>query len=66
MWPGKGWRHRSQDRAALHPLTGVGVVDRIITDLAVLDITPQGLKIVEIAPGVTLGELQSNTGVPLR
>ena len=47
------------------PLTGVGVVDRIITDLAVLDVTPHGLKIVEIAPGVTLEELQSKTGVPL-
>ncbi len=47
------------------PLTGVGVVNRIITDLAVLDVTPQGLKIVEIAPGVTRDELQSKTGVPL-
>jgi len=47
------------------PLTGVAVVDRIITDLAVLDITPQGLKVVEMAPGVTLDELQSKTGVPL-
>ncbi|GAB4217185.1 MAG: CoA transferase subunit B [Rhodoferax sp.] len=47
------------------PLTGVGVVDRIITDLAVLDITPHGLKIVELAPGVTMAELQSKTGVPL-
>jgi 3-oxoacid CoA-transferase subunit B len=48
------------------PLTGVGVVDRIITDLAVLDVTPHGLKIVEMAPGVTLEELQSKTGVPLK
>ena len=47
------------------PLTGVGVVNRIITDLAVLDVTPQGLKVVEIAPGVTREELQSRTGVPL-
>ena len=47
------------------PLTGVGVVNRIITDLAVLDVTPQGLKVVEMAPGVTTEELQQKTGVTL-
>ena len=47
------------------PLTGVGVVNRIITDLAVMDVTPEGLKVVELAPGVTREELQSKTGVPL-
>jgi 3-oxoacid CoA-transferase subunit B len=47
------------------PLTGLGVVDRIITDLAVLEVTPDGLKVVELAPGVSLEELQSKTGVPL-
>jgi 3-oxoacid CoA-transferase subunit B len=47
------------------PLTGMGVVNRIITDLAVLDVTPAGLKVVELAPEVTLEELQAKTGVPL-
>jgi 3-oxoacid CoA-transferase subunit B len=47
------------------PLTGLGVVDRIITDLAVMDVTDAGLKVVELADGVTLEELQSKTGVKL-
>jgi len=47
------------------PLTGVGVVDLIITDLAVMDVTPKGLKVVELAPGVTREFLQSKTGVTL-
>ena len=47
------------------PLTGLGVVDRIITDLAVMDVTPEGLKVVEMAPGVTREFLQSKTGVTL-
>jgi 3-oxoacid CoA-transferase subunit B len=47
------------------PLTGVGVVNRIITDLAVMDVMPEGLKVVELAPGVTREELQSKTGAPL-
>ncbi len=47
------------------PLTGVGVVNRIITDLGVMDITPRGIKVVELAPGVTQEEIQSKTAVPL-
>ncbi len=47
------------------PLTGVGVVDCIITDLAVMNVTPQGLKVVELAPGVTMELLQSKTGPKL-
>ena len=47
------------------PLTGVGVVNRIITDLAVMDVTPQGLKVAELAPEVNFQELQDKTGVKL-
>ena len=46
-------------------LSGKGVVDRIITDLGVMDVTPEGLKLVELAPDVTFEEIQSKTGVPL-
>ncbi|MBV8380259.1 MAG: succinyl-CoA--3-ketoacid-CoA transferase, partial [Paucibacter sp.] len=47
------------------PLTGKGVVNRIITDLAVMDVTPAGLKLVELAEGVTREFVQGKTGVPL-
>ena len=47
------------------PLTGVGVVNRIITELGVMDVTEQGLVLVELAPDVTEAELRERTGVPI-
>ncbi|MFC6161465.1 CoA transferase subunit B [Kribbella jiaozuonensis] len=48
------------------PYTGRGVVNRIITDLAVLDITDDGLQLVELADCVTFDELQEKTGAPIK
>ena len=48
-----------------YPLTGIACVDRIYTDLAVLDVTPQGLKVLEMVDGMTLPALVDLTGVPL-
>jgi len=48
------------------PLTGVGVVDRIITDLAVFDIDSEGLLLEQMAPDVSLSELEQKTGAPFR
>ena len=47
------------------PLTGLGVVNTIITDLAVMEVTKAGLKVTEMAPGVTREELAAMTGVKL-
>jgi len=57
----KNGEHKLLQQCTL-PLTGVGVVDRIITELCVLDVTPEGFKCVEIAPGVTADEIRTKTG----
>ena len=61
---GSGEDHKILPACTL-PLTGVAVVDRIITDLGVFDVTEAGLKIIELAPEVAFDDVQSKTGVPL-
>ncbi|MCF4998590.1 3-oxoacid CoA-transferase subunit B [Pseudomonas syringae] len=48
-----------------YPLTGIGCVTRIYTDLAILDVTPQGLKVKEILADISFEDLQTLSGVPL-
>ncbi len=48
-----------------YPLTGLGVVDRVYTDLAVIDITDRGFQLVELSPGVSFDYVQERTGAPL-
>src|ERR1700690_268694 len=52
-------------RECTYPLTGLACVDTIVTDLAVIDVTPEGLLLREIAPGWSIEELQNLTGAPL-
>ncbi|MDE2296605.1 MAG: CoA transferase subunit B [Burkholderiales bacterium] len=51
--------------ACTYPLTGVGCVSRIYTDLATIDVTPHGLRVIDIVEGLSLDELQRLSGVPL-
>ena len=49
-----------------YPVTGLRCVNRIYTDLAVIDVTPTGLVVTDIIPGLTMDELVQLTGVPMR
>ena len=51
--------------ACSYPLTGLAVVDRIYTDLAVIDITEQGFQLVELSPSVSFEYVRERTGAPL-
>jgi 3-oxoadipate CoA-transferase beta subunit len=48
-----------------YPITGLSCVDRVYTDLAVIDVLPEGLRVVELVDGLTFDALQRMTGVPL-
>ena len=52
-------------RECTYPLTGARVVDRIYTDLAILDVTPAGMQVRAMVAGLAFGELQALTGCPL-
>ena len=48
-----------------YPLTGCGVVQRIYTDLAVVDVTPEGFRVHELAPGISFEEVAEKTGTSI-
>jgi len=52
--------------ACSYPLTGIGCVSRVYTDLATIDITPHGLRVIDMVEGLDLAELQRLSGVPLQ
>jgi 3-oxoacid CoA-transferase subunit B len=64
--------HTAQDgsskllRHCTLPLTGAGVVTRVITDLCVLDVTPSGFEVIELATGVTRDQVQQHADAPMR
>lgn len=64
-------RHQNSDGSpkllnrCTYPLTGLGVVTRVFTDLAVLDVTPKGFRLVNLTPGNTLAEVQAVTGATI-
>ena len=60
----KNGEHKILKKCTL-PLTGVGCVNRIITELGVFDIGPRGLTVAELAPGVTIEEVRQKTGCPV-
>ena len=53
-------------RACSYPLTGIGCVSRIYTDLAVIEVTPTGLQLIEMIDGISLDDLQRLTDAPVR
>lgn len=65
-------RHQARDGShklvatCTYPLTALGVVSRIITELGVFDPAEHHFSVVELAPGVTLGEVEARTGAPTR